>query len=255
MQRSLAKNLCHHLVRHQRRVPTPQNPCDVFINHRGIDTKKNVAGLIYDDLIRMKLRPFLDNKSMKPGDKLFDKIDSAIMNCKLGIAVFSPRYCESYFCLHELSLIMESKKRVIPIFVDVKPSELRVTNGVCPPREVERFSWALQEAKYTVGLTFDTVHGYAMIVFPVNYMYLCSLMFGLTDHEIYRVYRDWSEFVKNASDAVIKNLLELEREWPVQNGKTSRMLWDFGDRPWRSWHNNIKYGTLCMMAWIRTKRL
>lgn len=226
MQRSLAKNLFRHIIRHQGRFPTVQTPCDVFINHRGIDTKKNVAGLIYDDLIRMRLRPFLDNKSMKPGDKLFEKIDSGIKNCKIGIAVFSPRYCESYFCLHELSLIMESKKRMIPIFVDVKPSDLRVKRGVCPPKEVERFSWALQEAKYTVGLTFDSIHGYVIInLFLCKlYLYNCSLMFELADQEIYCVYRNWSEFVKNASDAVIQNLLEVEREWPVQNGKILRML-------------------------------
>lgn len=94
---------------------------------------------------------------MKPGDKLFEKIDTAIRNCKIGVSVLSPRYCDSYFCLHELSLIMESKKRVIPIFVDVKPSELHVKdNGKCPTEDLQRFSWALEEAKYTVGLTFNS---------------------------------------------------------------------------------------------------
>ncbi|KAF8389265.1 hypothetical protein HHK36_025959 [Tetracentron sinense] len=99
---------------------------DVFINHRGIDTKRNVVGLLYDNLTRHKLHPFLDSKTMNPGDKLFDNIDSAIRNCKIGVAVFSPRYCESHFCLHELATLMESKKKVIPIFVDIKPSELHV---------------------------------------------------------------------------------------------------------------------------------
>ncbi|KAK6917510.1 Toll/interleukin-1 receptor homology (TIR) domain [Dillenia turbinata] len=139
----------------------PRPPCDVFINHRGIDTKRSVAGLLYHHLNRLKLRPFLDSKNMKPGDKLYEKIDTAICNCKVGVAVFSPRYCESYFCLHELALLMESRKRVIPIFCDVKPSELRVKNNgwFCPAKQIERFSWALEEAKYTVGLTFDSSTG------------------------------------------------------------------------------------------------
>uniref|UniRef100_A0A6N2N952 TIR domain-containing protein n=1 Tax=Salix viminalis TaxID=40686 RepID=A0A6N2N952_SALVM len=98
-------------------------PCDVFINHRGIDTKRTVATLLYDHLYR---------KNMKPGDKLFDNINGAIRKCKVGVAVFSPRYCESYFCLHELALMMESRKKVIPIFCDIKPSQLRaVDNGKC----------------------------------------------------------------------------------------------------------------------------
>lgn len=137
-------------------------PCDVFINHRGIDTKRTIATLLYDQLSWLNLCPFLDNKTMKPGDKLFDKIDSAILGCKVGVTVFSPRYCESYFCLHELALIMETKKKVIPIFCDIKPSQLRVLeNGKCEcsEEELRRFKWALEEAKNTVGLTYDSSKG------------------------------------------------------------------------------------------------
>ncbi|KAL0398623.1 UNVERIFIED_CONTAM: TIR-only protein [Sesamum radiatum] len=112
MQRSspaVVTNIGRHILRSeavqwsQKSVP----PCDVFINHRGVDTKRNVAGLLYHHLRSLRLRPFLDSKSMKPGDKLFEKIDVAIRECKVGIAVFSPMYCDSYFCLHELSLMTE----------------------------------------------------------------------------------------------------------------------------------------------------
>ncbi|KAB1217223.1 Toll/interleukin-1 receptor-like protein [Morella rubra] len=158
-------------------------PCDVFINHRGIDTKRTIATLLYDYLSRLNLSPFLDNKNMKPGDKLFEKIDGAIHGCKIGVAVFSPNYCKSYFCLHELALFMESKKKVIPIFCDVKPSQLRVPSKVlCEENEHQRFSWALEEAKHTVGLSFNSFEG------------------------------NLSEVVTNASDIVIKSLIELENE-------------------------------------------
>ncbi|KAJ7946941.1 TMV resistance protein N [Quillaja saponaria] len=173
MQRLPAK-LCGKIVR---------SPCDVFINHRGIDTKRTIAGLLYDHLARLRVRPFLDSMNMKPGDRLFDHIDRAILGTKIGVAVFSPRYCDSYFCLHELALLRESKKRVIPIFYDIKPSQLRVRdNGSCPEQELPRIREALEEAKYTVGLTFDSLSG------------------------------DWSELVRNASDAVIMNLIEEEEE-------------------------------------------
>ncbi|KAK3037920.1 hypothetical protein RJ639_031811 [Escallonia herrerae] len=157
--------------------------CDVFINYRRADTKRSVAPLLYDYLVRLGLNPFLDSKNMKPGDKLFDKINSGIMGCKIGVAVFSPRYCDSYFCLHELALIMESKKKVIPIFCDVKPSELRVVaDGSCSAAELKRFSSAIEEAKYTVGLTFDSLKG------------------------------NWSDVVTNAADIVIESLIEIEDE-------------------------------------------
>lgn len=141
--------------------------CDVFINHRGTDTKRNAAGLLFYHLARVGLHPFLDSKNMKPGDKLFDKIDTAIRSCKVGVAVFSPCYCDSFFCLHELALLMESRKRVIPIFYNVKPSQLRVKDSKsCPPNDLRRFTWALEEAKYTVGITFDSSRGYVL-----NYSY------------------------------------------------------------------------------------
>lgn len=157
--------ISRHLLRSRGGEPRPRSqelPCDVFINHRGIDTKRNVAGLLYHHLGGLRLRPFLDSKSMRPGDKLYDKIDVAIRQCKVGVAVFSPMYCDSYFCLHELSLMMETGKKVVPIFCDVKPSELRVKdNGrSCPTPDLEKFRLALEEAKCTVGITFDTVRGY-----------------------------------------------------------------------------------------------
>lgn len=182
MQRSpaLIKSLISHKILHslpQSQTRTISRSCDVFINHRGIDTKRTVAGLLYNHLSGMGLKPFLDSQNMKPGDKLFDKIDKAILNSKLGVAVFSPRYCESYFCLHELALIMESKKRVIPIFCDVKPSQLRVKDyGICPAKELQRFTWALEEAKYTVGLTFDTSRGYISISFFFFFSFLKTLI-------------------------------------------------------------------------------
>ncbi|KAI3498806.1 hypothetical protein L1887_34591 [Cichorium endivia] len=190
MQRSFSStaNVYRSLLHYQKpptaaMVTRPQPPCDVFINHRGIDTKKNVAGLLYNHLLRLRLRPFLDNKNMKPGDKLFHKIDTAISGCKVGVVIFSPRYCQSYFCLHELARIVEAKKKVIPVFCDVKPSELMVSDdGSCVRHELDRFRSALEEAKYTVGLTFDSSNG------------------------------DWPGFLMTATEAIMDNLKEVDEE-------------------------------------------
>ncbi|KAL8531116.1 hypothetical protein ACS0TY_007941 [Phlomoides rotata] len=124
---------------------------------------------------------------MKPGDKLFEKIDTAIKRCKIGVAVFSPRYCESYFCLHELAMMMELRKKVIPIFCDVKPSELcinvkNVGGGILQSHEFDRFNMAIQQAKSTVGLAFDSHKG------------------------------NWADVVRNAADIVIESLSEIDEE-------------------------------------------
>ncbi|GLT82982.1 hypothetical protein SLE2022_012970 [Rubroshorea leprosula] len=159
-------NVCNKILRlnqHQKIGKFSKQlhrPFDVFINHRGIDTKRTFSGLLYNQLVHLGLNPFLDNKNMKPGDRLFDKVDDAVRHCKVGVAVLSPHYCESYFCLHELALMMETRKRVIPIFCDVKPSHLQVKDsGSCAVNELQRFRWALERTKYTVGVTYDTLKG------------------------------------------------------------------------------------------------
>lgn len=157
--------------------------CDVFINHRGADTKRNVAGLLYDRLVHLNLCPFLDRRSMEPGDKLFPSLDWAIRNCRVGVTIFSPRYFESRFCLQELAHLVEAKKKVIPIFFDVQPSELLkmdiISAGAAPPNEVERFRRALEEARYTVGLVFDSQNGYASLSFSSSIRFLTPILFCL----------------------------------------------------------------------------
>ncbi|KAI6703806.1 hypothetical protein NL676_012942 [Syzygium grande] len=185
---TIAKNVIHHghvLGPNSQIIQTRRPPCDVFINHRGAETKRSIAGLLHSFLSLLGLHPFLDSRSMMPGDKLFDEIDAAIYGCKVGVAVFSPHYCESRFCLHELALLMETKKRVIPIFCDVKPSQLQVMDDLKhSANHLERYRHALEEAKNTDGLSFYSSNG------------------------------DWSKLVRDASDAVIHSLLEAEDEKP-----------------------------------------
>ena len=86
MQRSvIANKMCRQVLQYQKTIMVADKPerCDVFINHRRIDTNKNVAGLLYDHLARLNLRSFLDSKTMKPGDKIFEKIDTGLHTCKV----------------------------------------------------------------------------------------------------------------------------------------------------------------------------
>ncbi|KAK4271491.1 hypothetical protein QN277_020181 [Acacia crassicarpa] len=155
--------------------------CDVFINHRTVDTRRSVVRLLYNHLTQQGCKPFLDAENLRPGDRLLDTIDKAIRGCNVGVAVFSPRYCDSYYCLHELSLIMESKKRIVPILYDVKPSQLRIVDsGIlsCSQKDLMRFNFAIEEAKSIVGLPFDSSKD------------------------------DWSELVRKASNAVMSKLHE-----------------------------------------------
>ncbi|KAL6856131.1 hypothetical protein ACP4OV_018933 [Aristida adscensionis] len=139
---------------------------DVFINHRGVDTNRTVARLLHDRLAQVTgggVRSFLDTTSLRPGDRLDDDgIFAAIGECRVGVAIFSPRYLESEGCLRELAALVEARKTIVPVFVDVEPSELALPPAVAEdhlPGDVERFRLALREAKCTFGLCFDSATG------------------------------------------------------------------------------------------------
>jgi len=102
---------------------------DVFINHRGPDVKKTFASHLYHRLSAHGLRVFLDQEVLQKGDNLTPQIKGAIRTASVQIAIFSTNYCQSRWCLDELLLMLESGSTVIPIFYNVKPSELRWTEG------------------------------------------------------------------------------------------------------------------------------
>jgi hypothetical protein len=150
------------------RAPPP--PYDVFINHRGADTRHTVARLLHDRLLQAsggRVRTFLDSVSMRPGDRLVERINQGMGQCKVAVAIFSERYLDSEFCLHELAALVEARKAIVPIFYGVKPSALVLPQAVVDahaPRDVERLRAALRQAKYTVGLAYDPATGYVKVL-------------------------------------------------------------------------------------------
>lgn len=142
----------------------------MFINHRGADTRHTVARLLHDRLLQAsggRVRTFLDSVSMRPGDRLVERINQGMGQCKVAVAIFSERYLDSEFCLHELAALVEARKAIVPIFYGVKPSALVLPQAVVDahaPRDVERLRAALRQAKYTVGLAYDPATGYVKVL-------------------------------------------------------------------------------------------
>ncbi|KAJ1291484.1 hypothetical protein BS78_02G318500 [Paspalum vaginatum] len=187
-------------------VPRPSSAApagrfDVFINHRGVDTKHNVASLLYEKLEQLsggRVRSFLDSKSMSPGDRLHECINEGIRQCKVGVIIFSKRYFDSEFCLQELTSIVEGRKVLIPIFYGIKPSELILPQAVLDStnhtaRDIERYRLALHEAKYTVGITYDPA----------------------TDNVV--------KLVKKAAKAVMRRIEEIDQSVPQRQMLFSRL--------------------------------
>jgi len=98
---------------------------NVFISHCGPDLKNTFASYAYHRLFSHGLQPFFDREEFHEGDWLLPQIEGAIRTAPAHIAIFSPRYAESKWCLDELSLTCKSRATVIPVFYNVKSFELR----------------------------------------------------------------------------------------------------------------------------------
>jgi hypothetical protein len=102
---------------------------DVFINHRGPDVRKTLASHLYHRFLAHGLRVFLDTEELQKGDKISGQIERAIRTASVHVGIFSSGYAESSWCLKELVLMLESRSSIIPVFYNVRPSELRCTEG------------------------------------------------------------------------------------------------------------------------------
>lgn len=138
---------------------------DVFLNHRGPDVKKTFVSHLDVALRRVGRDPFLDVESLVEGHHAFDSIHHALVGVQVHVAIFSPGYAESKYCLNELCDMLASKKPLIPVFYKVEPENLRWPENEKGPFakafihhmesgrkwDVERWKGALKEAANITG--------------------------------------------------------------------------------------------------------
>ncbi|GLJ52631.1 hypothetical protein SUGI_1120180 [Cryptomeria japonica] len=146
---------------------------DAFISHRGPDAKATVAFALYEALEEKGYWTFLDEQELQFGDSITSAIQDAIYSSKVQIAIFSPRYAESSWCLDELVDMLKTKALFIPVFYDVKPSELRYLDKGCyaaafaehnkkkrfSKDKIDKWKAALESSADKSGYEFSTSNG------------------------------------------------------------------------------------------------
>ncbi|KAI3740578.1 hypothetical protein L2E82_31046 [Cichorium intybus] len=102
---------------------------DVFLSFRGEDTRNAFTDHLYGALVQAGLRTFRDNDEIERGEELKPEIDKAIKESRASIIVLSENYATSTWCLEELWLILEQRRKsnhyVLPVFYHVDPSDVR----------------------------------------------------------------------------------------------------------------------------------
>ncbi|KAG0605223.1 hypothetical protein M758_9G041100 [Ceratodon purpureus] len=114
---------------------------DVFLCHRGPDTKIAFVSFLYDRLKAAGLRPFLDCKSIGKGQHSQAWIDSAVKTTPIALVIFSENFADSEWCLNELNVMLDTPGvEVLPVFYKVQLEEV-----FCP--EEGRLSAAFDKLK------------------------------------------------------------------------------------------------------------
>jgi hypothetical protein len=105
----------------------------VFISHSSKDAW--IARTIAEKIAAVGATPWLDEKEVKGGDLLADKIRQGVEACREAVVLVSPYSLKSQWVLLEIGAVWMQKKRVTPIlhgvtfgallpFGDVKAIEL-----------------------------------------------------------------------------------------------------------------------------------
>ena len=103
---------------------------DVLISYRSSDVKKTLASHLYHCLLaQYGLRVFLDTEELQKGDRIFSQIKRAIATTSFHIAIFSPKFVKSNWCLDELVLMLALGSIFIHVFYRVDPSKVIIPKG------------------------------------------------------------------------------------------------------------------------------
>ena len=110
----------------QENSPTLTYEYEVFVSFSAEDTHKSFTCHLFGALDRKGIHVY------KSGF-IRTELMKAIKKSRIAVVVFSKNYGNLEWCLDELVKIMECKRlfnqRVIPIFYDVSPSEVRKQKG------------------------------------------------------------------------------------------------------------------------------
>ncbi|XP_076919071.1 disease resistance protein RPV1-like [Bidens hawaiensis] len=144
---------------------TPTIRFDVFLSFRGEDTRHTFTDHLYHALIRAGLRTFRDNDEINRGQELKQEIETAITESRACVVVLSENYATSRWCLDELCLIFEQRRKcnyfVLPVFYQVDPSNVRNQRGSFainrsrPVDDVRRWNAALTDVANLTGMVLS----------------------------------------------------------------------------------------------------
>ncbi|GLJ16851.1 hypothetical protein SUGI_0290450 [Cryptomeria japonica] len=177
----------------------------------------------------MGLEVFLDEPELDLGDSIPCEIQEAMTTSFLHIAILSPRYAESTWCLAELSFMMKqiesgkqinSEKHIVPVFYNVDPRDIRwikrayaqafsehVAKGRYTSQKLEDWKSALQKVSYLKGPIVNSDNDEGMLKTIENYVHKRSkkISFVVAKHPV-----GLDETLKDFKRSVLESLEDVK---------------------------------------------
>jgi hypothetical protein len=121
----------------------------VFISHSSKDAW--IARTIAEKIADIGATPWLDEKELKGGDDIGDKIKQGIIACQEAVVLVSPYSLKSQWVLHEIGAVWGREKRVTPILHGVSYRALKPFGNI-KAIELNDFDEFLLQLKERISL-------------------------------------------------------------------------------------------------------
>jgi hypothetical protein len=96
-------------------------PKDVFISHRGPDSKRSFCAFLSQALERQRITCFLEDRALQVGDSAMATIAEALDAARVVILVLFEHFFDSEHCMNELHQCRISEKNVVPVYFGLSP--------------------------------------------------------------------------------------------------------------------------------------
>ncbi|KAK9845999.1 hypothetical protein WJX81_008025 [Elliptochloris bilobata] len=170
-----------------------EQPCDVFLSHRGPDSKRHLVSHLVQRLERASLNVFVDY-TMPKGVESWKTILAKLRGARRIVILLSPRFEESCWCLEEVRAAAQRLDAVLPIFLNRAPGqcntselqraevELRKEEPGAPANVVERWRMAVESlgsvsgwpqssrTDYEAELVDDVLAELLRVLRPLNHL-------------------------------------------------------------------------------------
>jgi hypothetical protein len=90
-----------------------QESYDVFLSHRGPETKRNFSIWLKNELENQNIRTFFDDRSLQAGDSAASSMENATHIVEWGMIVLSPGFFASGYCMKELKVFLDRGRAIL----------------------------------------------------------------------------------------------------------------------------------------------